>query len=109
LELGKLHQFEALNQQFDEDATAFHYFNYALYQFIKTGDSLESRNALAEARDHNKHVLQLMLSKKDLPELPDHYGFGDKNEAVFYCIFAKIIWHNTQGAMVWLDKVYNKR
>jgi tetratricopeptide (TPR) repeat protein len=109
LELGKLHQFEALNQQFDEDATAFHYFNYALYQFIKTGDSLESRNALAEARDHNKRVLQLMLSKKDLPELPDQYGFGDKNEAVFYCIFAKTIWHNTQGAMVWLDKVYNKR
>jgi len=109
LELGKLEKFEALHEQYNDDATAFHCFNYALYQFIKTGDSAESRHALTAARETNKHVLQLLITKKDLPDLPDHYGFGDKNEAVNYCTSAKDVWHSKAEAIEWLDRVYNKR
>jgi len=37
------------------------------------------------------------------------YGFGDKNEAVFFCTFAKEVWKAKPGAIAWLEAVYNKR
>jgi tetratricopeptide (TPR) repeat protein len=109
LELGKIDRFETLNKEYEEDATAFHHFNTALSEFIKFGDNTVSRNTLAKAREVNKHVLQLMLTKKELPALPEHYGFGDKNEAIYYCTLAKDVWHNVPGAIGWLEAVYNKR
>ncbi|MBX2895523.1 MAG: hypothetical protein KF763_08770 [Cyclobacteriaceae bacterium] len=109
LELGKIDWFEKLNKEYEEDATAFHHYNAALCEFIKFGDNAVSRNALAKAREVNKHVLQLMLTKKELPDLPDHYGFGDKNEATYYCVLAKDIWHTIPNAIAWLEAVYNKR
>lgn len=109
LELGKIDSFEKLCQEYGEDPTAFHHFNNALCEFIKFGDAVISRTALAKAREINKHVLQLMLTKKELPQVPDHYSLGDKNEAVFYCVLAKDVWHAVPNAIAWLDAIYNKR
>lgn len=109
LELGQIERYEALHKTYNDDVAAFHYFNYALFRFIQLGDCQESRTALAEAREANNFVLQLMLSKKELPELAGIYGFGDKNEAVFYCTFAKEVWKAKPGAIAWLEAVYNKR
>ena len=109
IELGKHDRFEKLQKEYNQDSTAFHYFNGALYTFIKNGDNSASRTELAKAREQNKHVLQLMLSKKELPILADHYGIGDKNEALFYCTVAKDVWHSIPGALAWLENVYNKR
>ena len=109
IELGRHDRFEKLQKEYNQDSTAFHYFNGALYTFIKNGDNNASRTELAKAREQNKHVLQLMLSKKELSVLADHYGIGDKNEALFYCTVAKDVWHSIPGALAWLENVYNKR
>jgi tetratricopeptide (TPR) repeat protein len=109
LELNHLDKFEELQKAYEDDATAFHHFNAALHLFIKFGDNALSRATLAKAREVNKHVLQLLLTKKELPELPDHYGFGDKNEAVYYCTLAKEVWHSIPNATAWLEAVYYKR
>jgi hypothetical protein len=106
IELEQQDRFIKLHKQYHEDASAFHYFNWALFLFVKEGDSEEARKALAEAKSHNKHVLKLMTSKKELPFMPDHYGFGDKNEAIMYCTFAREVWLNKKDAMEWLAKSY---
>lgn len=108
LELGKIDQFERLNEQYREDATAFHHFNAALGEFMKFGDNAVSRHALTSAHELNKHIIKLMFSKKELPALPEFYGFGDKNEAIYYCTLAKGVWYNVPGAIGWLESFYNK-
>ena len=108
LELGKISSFEKLHKEYGEDSTAFHHFNSALCEFIKFGDTAVSRNTLAKAREVNKHVLQLMLTKKELPQVQGHYSLGDKNEAIFYCVLAKDVWHAIPNAISWLEAVYNK-
>ncbi len=109
LELGKYERFEKLHQDYIDDIGAFHRFNFALFCFITKGDSDESLRALVKAREINKHVVNFMLSKKEMPLLPDHYGVGDKNEAIFYCTFAKDIWHKVPEAIRWLERIYYKR
>lgn len=109
LELLKLEKYEALYKQFGDEATAFSSFNRALYLFIKDGDSIVGREVLQKARMINNHVLGLLLSKKELPEMGEHYGIGDKNEAVYYLTFARPVWQSTPNALAWLTAVYQKR
>jgi tetratricopeptide (TPR) repeat protein len=103
-------RYEKLYQLYKSDATAFHAFNFALYNFLLFGDAPQSREALAQARAVNNHVLGLMLSKKPLPETPEDFiTLGGKSEAINYCSFAKIIWMEKPGAIEWLEKVYLKK
>lgn len=109
LELGMLDQYRKLYDEYKNDGTAFHMFNNALYLFLTHGDTEPSRAALKKARHYNKHVVHLMNSKKPLPPLPEVYGFGDKNEAIYYCTLAKPIWQSKPGAVEWMIREYSGR
>jgi hypothetical protein len=45
-----------------------------------------------------------MLSDKPIKVLPEYYGWGVENEAIYYSHFASHIWKDTKGAMEWLRK-----
>jgi tetratricopeptide (TPR) repeat protein len=104
LELNQLDQFEKLHQQFEDDHSAFHFFNHALFLFLTQGDTEISRAALQKAKSQNKHVLPLFTSRKELPQFPDSHGVGDKNEAIYYAHIAREVWREKPGAMEWLAK-----
>jgi tetratricopeptide (TPR) repeat protein len=108
LELNKITEYENLRQQFDEDWTIFHLYNYALYLFLKEGDTEASRQALTKAKQYNKHVVHLMNQRKELPPLDEMYTLGAKSEAVYYCTIAKPIWQDKLGALNWLVNSYYK-
>jgi tetratricopeptide (TPR) repeat protein len=109
LELDKFSQYEELYRQFEDDDTAFHLFNYCLYLFLQQGNTEVSREALTKARHYNKHVIHLMNNKKPLPPLPEMFGFGDKNEAIYYCTLAKPVWQGKSGAIDWMALIFQNR
>jgi tetratricopeptide (TPR) repeat protein len=106
IKLGKNERYLNLHNKYKGDVTAFHAFNFALYNFVKYGDSSESRAALSQACAKNSHVLKLMISKKMLPEISGGYSLGQKDEAIYYCSVAKLVWQEIPGAIDWLGKVY---
>jgi hypothetical protein len=109
LDLGKLSEYEEIHEQFETDITAFATFNYALFLFLKYGDNNVSRAALEVARGRNKHVMAFLMSERQLPESPASYSLGDKNEAIYYCDFARPVWRKSEGAIAWLTAIYQKR
>jgi tetratricopeptide (TPR) repeat protein len=102
-----LERYEELDELFaayeDDDAAAFA-FTKALAAFRRQGDSAQSAQLLAEAREQNPHVPAYLSGRKRLPaQLPDYIGFGDTNEAVDYAASARALWASVSGALAWLD------
>jgi tetratricopeptide (TPR) repeat protein len=109
LQLNKLDEFEKLATDYADDFTAFFHYNRVLFSFLKEGDSETTRSFFAEAKKRNKHVPQLLVSRKQLPPLGDAYSLGEKTEAVYYATFARDIWQSKIGSISWLEKMYRKQ
>ena len=104
IELGRDEDAEKLFKQFEEDGMAVWKYSRALLDFRKYGDSPTAVKSLQAALDENKHVPSYLLGRRKMPRtLPDHYGFGDDNEAVLYAHENRAIWKATPGALEWLE------
>lgn len=104
IQLDEREKFEKYAKMFEDDSMAFALFNRALFAFKTEGDTANANKQLQNALKRNKFVAAKLLSKKPITNLPDHYGFGDENEADYYTHFAQHIWKNTNGASAWLMK-----
>lgn len=102
IEENESEKFIKYSQQYKDDKMAFSLFNQALFEFKTNGICNKSNEKLKNAIKHNKFVVPKLLRNKASMDLPEHYGFGDENEAMYYVYFAYHIWHNTTGAINWL-------
>lgn len=94
---------EKLYKQYEEDGLAVWRYSRALLDFRKRGDSPRANKSLKEALAQNAFVPAYLLGKKRMPRaLPEHYGFGDANEAVLFVHYNKTAWKNSAGALDWL-------
>ena len=103
IELGCDEDAEKLFDQYEEDGMAVWRYSRTLLDFRKYGDAPAAGKSLKAALDENKHVPSYLLGRKKMPRtLPDYYGFGDENEAVFYAHGNKAAWKASPGAVEWL-------
>lgn len=104
IELDERQKFEKYDKMFKGEGMAFPLFNRALFEFKTLGETENANKLLQKALKQNKFVAPKLLSKKQITELADHYGIGDKDEADYYTHFAQQIWQETKGATAWLKK-----
>jgi len=103
IEKERLAEAEKLLAHYKGDPMAWMLYSKGLIKFKKDGASKAANTALAKAIKENSHVPDYLLSRKQFPRgLPDHYGFGDDNEAVLYAVDAKKGWQLSPGALDWL-------
>jgi tetratricopeptide (TPR) repeat protein len=104
LGLEDMERVEELLAQYDEEFSANWLFTRALVSFLREGDTPKSRDELAEAMEANPHVCQYLLGKTRLPRnLPDHIGFGDRNEAIHYAASFGKAWRKHPRALEWVE------
>ncbi len=109
LEIGEVKALQELLRRYDEPTAAWLYTG-ALVTFLQQGNSPESRQCLLEALAYNRHVAPYLLGEKTLPkQLPQHMGFGDKNEAIIYAAEFGLGWLKAKGASTWLGFVCRNR
>jgi hypothetical protein len=93
-----------LLDQYKDDVMAEWLYTRALLAFRREGAGKKADAALKKALGQNKFVPAYLLGNKRLPRrLPDYIGFGDENEAVSYAAGAITVWHQTPGALDWLE------
>ena len=105
IELDKDRDAEKLFKQFKEDEMAAWAYSKALLDFRKHGASLKASKSLETAFENNQHIpFYLLGHKKVPPSIPDYYGVGDENEAVFYVNENQRAWEVTSDAIHWLKE-----
>ena len=103
-------EFAALYKEFEDDCMASFIYSHALWLFRKEGASPASNAALSEAVKSNPYVPEyLLLTRKMSSRMPDHYGFGDRNEAILYVTGAIESWARSKGALLWLRSRCGRR
>jgi len=104
IELNDLDKYQHYQKMYDDDYSAYTFYNQALFLFIKEGESTEANKQLKEAISYNKFVPKHLLSKTPVRDFPSFYGIGDENEAKYYAIYGRGVWRRTAGAIEWLAK-----
>ncbi len=103
IELGCDEDAEKLYEQYSDDASAFWTYSRVLLDFRKQGDSPVAGKSIKAALKGNGYVPTYLLGRRRIPRsLPDHYGFGDENEAIVYVDENMAAWKATPGAIEWL-------
>ncbi len=103
-------EFAALYKEFKDDGMASFAYSHALWFFRKDGASPAANAALSEAVKCNPYVPEyLLLTRKMSSQMPDHYGIGDRNEAIIYVTGAIESWAHSKGALLWLRSRCGRR
>ncbi len=89
-----------------DDEGIFFKFNNALYEFIKSSNSLKSINLLKQAIEHNPFVIGQLGRKSKMRS--DRYTLGSKEEANYYCDYNARHWQEVDGAIEWAKTVSSK-
>ncbi len=106
LTLNRDEEAARLLDQYD-DAMATWVYSKALLAFRKQGDTPEARQLLMMAHKRNAFVPGFLLYEEPIPhERPDHYGLGDRNEALCYVQGGLTAWRSTPGAITWVREVF---
>jgi tetratricopeptide (TPR) repeat protein len=101
--LGRDGDAEKLFKEYEGDDMAVWMYSRALLDFRRYGASPKADASLRDALDENALVPSYLLGRKKMPRsLPDHYGYGDTNEAILYVHGNKAAWEATPGALEWL-------
>jgi len=90
---------------FKDDYSAFALFDAALFTFKNKGAGAQATKKLKAAIKHNRYVPALLTRKKPKESLSKYYSPGDKEEAIYYTLFAHHAWHSIPGAIDWLKEV----
>jgi len=106
LEAKKYHKYEKHSKANKDDGGIFFKFNNALYEFIKSGNSLKSINLLKKAIEHNQYVISKLNKKSKI--LDSRYSTGSKEEANYYCEYNAKNWQESKGAIEWAKTVNSK-
>jgi tetratricopeptide (TPR) repeat protein len=102
--------FAALLAEYEDDGMASFAYSRALWLFRKEGASPAADTALSEAMRCNPYVPEYLIDVKKMPpHMPDHYGIGDRNEAIFYVMGAIEAWARSKGAGIWLRSRCGRR
>jgi tetratricopeptide (TPR) repeat protein len=89
---------------FPDDSMAEWTYTAALHRFRSSGDTPESRAALARARSLNPHLPDFLLGRRPVPETDyDSVIFGDETEAAACAQVWLPVWRETPGALAWLE------
>ncbi len=109
LNLNRDDEVARLLDEYNDDDSAYWAYDKALLAFHKQGDTPESRQLLDTARKRNAFVPEFLLGEEPVPiERPDHYGLGDRNEALCYVQGGLSAWRSTPGAITWVREVLRK-
>ena len=106
LEAKKYLKYEKHSKANKDDGGIFFKFNDALYEFIKSGNSLKSINLLKKAIEHNKYVISKLDKKSKMQA--SGYSIGSKEEANYYCEYNAKNWKESNGAIEWAKMVNGK-
>ena len=98
LEAKQYLKYEQHSKAYKDDDGIFLMFNNALYEFIKSGNSLKSINLLKEAIERNQFVINKLDKRSKLRAM---YSLGSEEEANYYCQFNAENWQETKGAIEW--------
>ena len=110
LSKSDLTKFKKFIENSEEEDCAVWNYNNALYQFKRSGRSVNSEKELLKAYTSNVYVIDYMLGVKKMPEeLPQYIGRGDENEAIAYVNGAWTVWDKTSGAFDWLYEFKQNR
>jgi hypothetical protein len=89
LELDRLEEFEEYREMFEYDEGAFPLYNNVLYTIKNREEEFTISEMLGDAINFNKHVLDYLTGKKEIPtKLPETHSYGDDNEAIYYSTIA---------------------
>ena len=105
LEAKKYLKFEQLSKAYADDGGIFFRFNIALYEFIKSGISVQANKYMTEAIEYNPFVVP-QLNRKTIMR-SNSYAMGSKEEANYYCEYNAKLWKNINGSIQWA-KLMNK-
>lgn len=102
--------FSALLAENEDDGMATFAYSRALWLFRKEGTSPAADAALSEAVKCNPYVPGYLIQIQKMPShMPDHYGIGDRNEAIIYVTGAIKAWARSKGALLWLRSRCGRR
>ncbi len=102
-EAGRDDLFEMILEKYGDDPGASIVYGRALWLFRKEAGAEAANKALDDAMRQNPFVPEYLLGERPYPrDLPDHYIFGDRNEAIIYALGAAGRWAATPGALTWL-------
>jgi tetratricopeptide (TPR) repeat protein len=103
LELGLDDEAARLLSAYEDDLSSVLGYGRALLEFRGSGEGEAAQAKLASAVRGNPHVTKYLTGSGRFPdELPDRYGLGTEDEAVFVAASLLKVWHSTPGAMAWL-------
>ena len=104
IDAGEYKKASNLLQQYDE-ATAHGAYNKLLLELSEKGFTKKAQLLVKAAKKENKYVIPYLVGKKRLPAYPpDHYGFGDENEAIVYADMHLHLWKRIDSLAEWLKK-----
>jgi tetratricopeptide (TPR) repeat protein len=101
---NRLKEIEQVLKMFPEDAAANWEYNKLLFYFKKWGPESEKTRKQAQiALETNAHVVKYLTGQAKIPkEIPSHYAWGSKEEALCYAQDSIVGWMNTPNALSWL-------
>lgn len=104
LEIGDFFKAEKLLKQYEEE-NAHSLYNKLLLELVRNGFSEKAVSLLKSAKKANQHVIRYLTGKKQVPMyLPDHYSWGDENEAIIYADNHLHLWRKIEGLQKWINK-----
>jgi len=100
--LGNWDSVERLLKRYRAEIRTEYLYAAALNAFRKGEDA---KSLLAEARETNPHVPELLVGRSALPETSDlpYVEFGSCEEAANYVRSSREAWSNVPGALKWLE------
>ena len=102
---GDLAGLEALLAQYPDEVSANWAYTRCLLAFRQTGASRKAEQAVKQALDANLFVPLYLLGVSPPPKrMPEYYGMGDENEAIFYVVEAAKTWIETPNALDWFAR-----
>ncbi len=103
IELGRDEDAYALFKRYELDEMAVWKYSRVVLEFRKNGDSPSAGEFLEKALEQNPFVPEYLLGQKAMPHnLPQHFSFGDRNEAIMYVYDNHVVWNKTPGILNWL-------
>jgi hypothetical protein len=100
---GNTERYFHYRQMFEEESSAAMSFNDALAHFIAEGDCPAAGRALKAGQRQNAYIAAALLATVPPTGLPPSYILGSPEEAVNYAGNGWRIWHETPGALAWLQ------
>lgn len=109
LDENQLDELDALlnDPEYKDEESAEWAFSRALLAFRKDPDGPEAQAQLERAMRVNPHVVPFLTGRGRPPAgTPASYSPGGEDEAVLYVDQAAPEWHNTDGAIEWLEEAF---